>query len=701
MTRDEVLAIIKQAEEEGWEELDLSGQGLTELPEEIGRLSQLKVLKLGINRETRRRNLLAILPKTLAQLTNLQSLYLSHNKLGSLPEGLAQLTNLQHLDLSFNKLGNLPAWLAQLPQLRTLSIYRNPITEPSAEILGDALRIGNTADIEALRRYFQQLQEAGEETFYEAKLLIIGEGGAGKTSLARKLKEPDMPLNSDEASTEGIEVSVWDFILPDGYEQKQYRVNIWDFGGQEVYHSTHQFFLTKRSVYVLVADARREDTDFYTWLRMQETFGGGSPVILLKNQNRKTVGRFNLQTFADLQSAFPNLQEAIDLDLDNVPTDQEWPRLLEKLEGRFLSLEHVGQPRPKTWVRVREALNERPEDTISLDQYLTLCKAQGVKENSHALQLSEYLHNLGDILHFQHDRLLENTVILKPTWGLDAVYRVLDNQAIVDNKGRFNYNDLRQLWHEAKYRPFHNQLLRLMEKFQLCYRLDGRLDTFIAPQLLENKRPSYPWDKTNNLQLRYKYTHFMPRGIVSRAIVKLHNRIEDQSLVWQSGVILSDGFARAEMIAKPELREIHIRISGGNKRDLLMEIVRALEELHHSFPKLDYQKLIPCNCDTCQDSPSPHFFELDVLRRFLSKGRQNHICNLSADEVNIRTLLSDGYEGLERPEMVNNYYIEGDMVLKDKVLRDKVLKDKHETTIRDLKESAVSLGDGSSASVSN
>ncbi|MEZ4645209.1 MAG: hypothetical protein R3E31_21165 [Chloroflexota bacterium] len=27
---------------------------------------------------------------------------------------------------------------------------------------------------------------------------------------------------------------------------------MWDFGGQSVYHATHQFFLTKSSVYVLV-----------------------------------------------------------------------------------------------------------------------------------------------------------------------------------------------------------------------------------------------------------------------------------------------------------------------------------------------------------------------------------------------------------------------------------------------------------------
>jgi internalin A len=41
MTRDEVLAIVKQAQEEGWEELDLSGRGLKELPEEIGRLLRM------------------------------------------------------------------------------------------------------------------------------------------------------------------------------------------------------------------------------------------------------------------------------------------------------------------------------------------------------------------------------------------------------------------------------------------------------------------------------------------------------------------------------------------------------------------------------------------------------------------------------------------------------------------------------------
>jgi GTPase SAR1 family protein len=43
------------------------------------------------------------------------------------------------------------------------------------------------------------------------------------------------------------------------YKDKTFRVNIWDFGGQEIYHQTHQFFLSKRSLYL----DEILDSDFY------------------------------------------------------------------------------------------------------------------------------------------------------------------------------------------------------------------------------------------------------------------------------------------------------------------------------------------------------------------------------------------------------------------------------------------------------
>ncbi len=47
MTEEELLQVIEQAATEGATELDLSGNELTTLPPEIGKLTQLKKLILG------------------------------------------------------------------------------------------------------------------------------------------------------------------------------------------------------------------------------------------------------------------------------------------------------------------------------------------------------------------------------------------------------------------------------------------------------------------------------------------------------------------------------------------------------------------------------------------------------------------------------------------------------------------------------
>ncbi|MGC8714237.1 MAG: hypothetical protein ACP5RH_17765 [Leptodesmis sp.] len=84
MTQEELLALIDQAAEEGWKELDLAGNGLTELPPEIGKLTQLETLILGKVGEwkwvddqytpTLITNELTTLPQELATLKNLQTL---------------------------------------------------------------------------------------------------------------------------------------------------------------------------------------------------------------------------------------------------------------------------------------------------------------------------------------------------------------------------------------------------------------------------------------------------------------------------------------------------------------------------------------------------------------------------------------------------------------------------------------------------
>jgi internalin A len=107
MTDAELLAIIAQAEREGWTELDLSGNDLEGLPREIGRLQSLEKLILGkwdIQRDEEKGNLLTAIPQEIFQLTNLKELHISHNPITTIPEAIANLANLTTLSLSSNQI---------------------------------------------------------------------------------------------------------------------------------------------------------------------------------------------------------------------------------------------------------------------------------------------------------------------------------------------------------------------------------------------------------------------------------------------------------------------------------------------------------------------------------------------------------------------------------------------------------------------
>ena len=636
--------------------LDLRSNRLSELPGWMGQLTQLRLLDLSSNR-------LIEVPEWIGRLKMLRSLDLSSNGLVELPGRMGEMMKLQTLDLSSNKLRKLPEWVGQLPELQNLYVTANPCVVPPDEVLDGALGPGHKqVNLHALRDYFRQLNEEGESYLYEAKMLLIGEGGVGKSSLAVKLHDVDAALPEPGDSTEGIEISRWSFPVPRHLpkaESEACYAHIWDFGGQEIYYATHQFFLTRRSIYVLLADTRQQHTRFYYWLKVQEAFGGSSPVVLVKNLNRRHGQDFQIGNLGKLRDRFSNLQEIIEVDLAKVPTTDGWSKLLRTLQRRFLSFDHIGQPTPATWVRVRTTLADDSRDTIPYRDYLALCRAKGIERDGDALQLSDYLHNLGDILHFQKDDLLQDTVILNPEWGLDAVYRALDNEAIRRAGGRFALRDLKQLWHEPKYDGFHIQLLQLMKNFQLCYELEEN-HHYIAPQLLPIEKPEYKWDTTDNLQIRFRYPDFMPFGLLSRIIVRLHRRIADQRLVWRTGAVFKDDFARAEVLElrKAETGEIRIRVSGSVKGELLMEIVRELEDMHDNLPKLRYQKRIPCNCVNCKESTEPHFFDLDKLHQRLQLRRDTIECQAppTFEMVNVQNLLNDHWPVSTRDGGIHHHH---------------------------------------------
>ncbi|WP_392535489.1 COR domain-containing protein [Nostoc sp. C117] len=459
----------------------------------------------------------------------------------------------------------------------------------------------------------------------------MGESGAGKTTLAKKIKDDKYKLQPDENTTQGIDVIQWKFLLEN---QREFQVNIWDFGGQAIYHATHQFFLTKRSLYALVADTRKEDTDFYYWLNVVELLSVNSPLLIIKNEKQERKREINER---DLRREFTNFKETL---ATNLATDRGLPEILNKIKHYISNLPLVGIELPKTWVKVREALEGDSREYISLEEYLNICQKHGFTKQEDKLQLSEYLHDLGVCLHFQDDDFLIKTVILKPTWGTDAVYKVLDNPQVIEKLGKFDRNDLKNIWYESKYANMRAELLQLMMKFKLCYEIPSSPGTYIAPQLLSANQPDFNWDESNNLILGYKY-HFMPKGILTRFIVEMHSNIEQQTLVWKTGVVLAKDETRAEVIENYNQREIKVRVAGKRKKELLAVINHELEKIHNSYERLQYQTLVPCNCESCKDSQAPHFYSREVLYKSLDALNYQIQCQNSFRMVDVQRLIDD------------------------------------------------------------
>jgi hypothetical protein len=121
-----------------------SDNGFTELPEVLGQCAQLSMVGFKANRIAHvspkalpphlrwlilTDNALTALPAEIGQCTQMQKLMLAGNQLTALPPELANCSRLELLRISANQLSALPDWLLQLPRLTWLAFAGNPFTQ--------------------------------------------------------------------------------------------------------------------------------------------------------------------------------------------------------------------------------------------------------------------------------------------------------------------------------------------------------------------------------------------------------------------------------------------------------------------------------------------------------------------------------------------------------------------------------------------
>jgi GTPase SAR1 family protein len=647
---------------------------INNLSKDISRLKKLETLILSNNNLTE-------IPKTISNLRLLQEINLSHNKIIQIPKELYDIQKLELIDLSYNQLSEIPKLISELPKLVNLSLRGNPLELPPQEIAFEKDLSSN--NINKIRKYFREFTAGNTDYLFEIKLLLLGEGRVGKTSIAKTITDPKYRLEN-EASTQGIEITPWVMSKKEFKKnkneispQKNLRINIWDFGGQEIYHSTHQFFLTKRSVYLLVTESRQEDKpdDFYYWLNCIKLLGDNSPTLIIQNKCDQPLKDLPIKEF---KKEFPNILSSIRISCKNgySKTIIELKNEIKNIVSNSNLLPHLGTPLPKVWVDIRkeiELLQDVGKDYFEYNQYLNICKKHGLNEERAGF-ICEFYHDLGVLLHFHEDWNLKETIFINHEWVTNSVYRVLDNEYVIKNYGVFEDKDLEVIWQPKEYSSKRRELLALMMKFELCFELSKK--KYLVPQLLPVDEIEIQWISSNtNLTYEYHY-HFMPKGILTRLIVKRSSDIFDNKY-WRHGVILHYANTKALIREKYFERKISIEISGENKKLLLELIKKSISEIHSDFSNIQFEELIPCNCDKCKNESSPNLYKLSELEVRLKKDKQSIECYKSYDIVSIKQILEqvkmtpDTNISNLMPRIKNNIFISYSH--KDRIWLDKIL----------------------------
>lgn len=702
LLRNQVSNIKSLAQLTELENLNLSQNQISDI-EVLARLTKLKELLLSGNRIS---NI-----KTLSKLTELTTLYVRFNQISDI-EGLGLLTELTTLNLSGNQISDFEV-LKELKSLNYVDLSNNPIENPPPAIANQG--------IEAIRKYFEDNKRQKYEYVYETKVLIVGETETGKTTLFNKLLDPkylpSIATEEQKDSTVGVNIKTWEFPYTNDL-QKTIKANLWDFGGQEIQYTLHQYFLTKSSFYIFLISNRVGDNEKIHkadyWFKVISALGKDCPVLVILNErNDRSANTFDINKYVKQFGA--NLGEIEKLDVDFDKNDHRWDYLLETLKRKISNLPHIGEETaeekkrnfkkglPEKWIKIREELETlaATNNYIKRSIYDEICQRIGVYENPEGKKKGEllsqdlllrFLHNLGVIINFE-DALLRNYLILNPNWLTKSLYLALENKTVKDKlSGKITSRFIEELWKSKSYSDEDYLILlnlMLKDNFEIAYKVEGKEDDYVIPMLLPDVPLKYEFDTENIITLIVRFV-FMPYGVFSRLVVQLNNYMDVQNvnghekqIVWKKGMLLdSKRGSIAEVLESDDReqapKEIKIRAAGRsvdeNKR-FLSQIVNRIYQINDDWfnNNLEFDELIPCNCDVCkeiEDDADKELYSFSTIRKFLRKNIYETYCRKSAETVNLGELFDGVYNTPPTKSGDKYYFLDETQFIKE--ARDKV-----------------------------
>ncbi|MFN0213151.1 MAG: leucine-rich repeat domain-containing protein [Saprospiraceae bacterium] len=468
----------------------------------------------------------------IAPLQNLSlgNLVLTGNNIQDI-KPLGSLKEIGILSLEHNKIEYIEPFAFAFTSPVVLRLAGNPIKDIPLELVvsDNILKRTSSTEIDA---YFKSIE--GEKDVVhaaEVKIILVGNSTAGKTSLSRVLR--GQPLPSLETSTHGIQIHQWkirssDFLdvklVPDTPEQ--ITVNIWDFGGQEYYHGTHQLFLDNNAIYILVWEPSTnqsavvgteyvipgdvpekltlpvEQFHYRYWLDSIRFYASAQsdspppPIFMVQNKLDKEGSKVTWPEAIIFESYKVEDATALSafLALSQKTADRAYHHRFQIFLDKLLcairqkALENLGRDRlAASWQHIRKAIQEATDkdtskkalaknpfarsadesQSLEAEKFRQACRdviAPAIITDGEIDTLVRYLNSVGAVF---YNPAVVNRVYLRPTVLTEKIYQIL-NQEVLRRKGRFTQSEASRALgrNQGKYAKL---LIGLMARWEIIF----------------------------------------------------------------------------------------------------------------------------------------------------------------------------------------------------------------------------------------
>jgi internalin A len=465
--------------------------------------------------------------------------------------------------------------------------------------------LGTGHNVNCLPRVRAHLDDLGEapSRFNDVKLAILGNGRIGKTQIANRLRGESFEADAD--STHGISLRSSPIPGSDGV------FNIWDFGGQDIYHGLHALFLQGRAVYVLAWTPERDDGEdideqgmvfrnrpLVWWLdfikRADRTH---SPLVIVQNQSDRFGDRGEHPALGKVRDNFrwcKSLSYSAQTNDGRAILDAS----LHEAAARF-NVPLIGMTRLAVIERLRSMREDdaiRPPDMrrhrlLSFAGFEALCaEAGGVSD---ARLFLEFLHNAGHV--FWRHGVFNDQIVLDQAWMLDGVYTVMNRDRCISrlkaSHGRFTRADLGELiWNEegrsvTEQELFLEFMIQAGVVFVYSQGSHQRETIYAAPDLFPadwsaSARDERWGDGEPDAERTFTFS-ILPDVLMRNVISYVGGRSGLKGHYWRRGFYGYDSQRRAKALVEAELDEngggrILLKSRGGQSASLIDGIAEIL-----------------------------------------------------------------------------------------------------------------------------